>query len=81
MATNCTLVANPLGILIRIMNLPGVGFLKKTPTHFNNSLSAGESASHPSPINRGRSSRISSGLPSFVCLYSSMGLEPGCISS
>ena len=39
-AGSYALVANPLGIRIRIINFPGVGLRKKTPTHFSNSLSA-----------------------------------------
>ena len=78
-AANCSLLANPLGMRIRIMNLPGVGFRKKTPTHFNNSLSEGVRVSHPSFTNRDRSSLIRSGLPSLDCLYSSIGFAPSRI--
>jgi len=45
MASSCSLFAKPLGMRMRIMNLPGVGLRKNTPTHFNNSFSAGVSGS------------------------------------
>ena len=58
MVRSCSLLAKPLGMRMRIMNLPGVGLRKNTPIHFNNSFSAGVSASAPRSMISGRSSRM-----------------------
>src|ERR1017187_382135 len=47
---------------MRIMNLPGVGFRKKTPTHLSRSLSAGERFSWPRAIKSARLSRTRNGF-------------------
>ena len=39
-ARSWVLFAKPLGMRMRIMNLPGVGLRKNTPIHFNNSFSS-----------------------------------------
>src|SRR5437016_369065 len=76
-ARNCSLVANPLGMRMRIMNFPGVGLRKKTPTHFSRSLSAGERFSYPLPISSGRSSRTRSGFHHFDAFSASTELRRG----
>ena len=54
-ARGLRLLVNPFGILTRIMNFPGVGLRKNTPTHLSRSFSAAVSDSKPCPISRGNS--------------------------